>query len=272
MEPIFLTDSAFSRRLERAEGRASSRYIDAISRTVPGSRAEWLEVAGAYVLFDHPQSPISQTFGLGLSGMPTSDEMSRIEDFFAERGAPVFHEVSPLADPAMLPLLHQRGYHPVELTTLLYQPLQGREWPTMEGVRVRLADPSECELWARTACDAWSDSVDLGESLYDLLRVSGRAEGTRMYFAEIEGRPVATGCLNIQDGVALLAGAATLPGWRNRGAQRALLQYRLSDAVTAACDLAIMGAAPGSASQRNAQRNGFQIAYTRIKWVREKSS
>ena len=27
-----------------------------------------------------------------------------------------------------------------------------------------------------------------------------------------------------------------------------------------------MGALPGSGSQRNAERNGFRIAYTRIKW------
>lgn len=33
------------------------------------------------------------------------------------------------------------------------------------------------------------------------------------------------------------------------------------------CDLAMMGAAPGSASQRNAERQGFRIAYTRIKWA-----
>jgi hypothetical protein len=28
----------------------------------------------------------------------------------------------------------------------------------------------------------------------------------------------------------------------------------------------MMGALPGSNSQRNAERNGFQIAYTRTKW------
>jgi hypothetical protein len=32
------------------------------------------------------------------------------------------------------------------------------------------------------------------------------------------------------------------------------------------CDLAMMVAAVGSDSQRNAERNGFRIAYTRIKW------
>ena len=28
----------------------------------------------------------------------------------------------------------------------------------------------------------------------------------------------------------------------------------------------MMGALPGSASQRNGERHGFRIAYTRIKW------
>jgi len=32
------------------------------------------------------------------------------------------------------------------------------------------------------------------------------------------------------------------------------------------CDIAMMAALPGSASQRNAERNGFRIAYTRTKW------
>ena len=34
------------------------------------------------------------------------------------------------------------------------------------------------------------------------------------------------------------------------------------------CDVALMAALPGSGSQRNAERNGFRIAYTRIKWTR----
>jgi hypothetical protein len=32
------------------------------------------------------------------------------------------------------------------------------------------------------------------------------------------------------------------------------------------CDLAMMVAVPGSDSQRNAERKGFRIAYTRAKW------
>ena len=84
--------------------------------------------------------------------------------------------------------------------------------------------------------------------------------------AEIDGQPVATGVVFIANGVALLAGASTIPNARRKGAQSQLLEARLRYAVEQGCDLAMMCALPGSPSQRNAQRNGFQIAYTRTKW------
>jgi len=84
--------------------------------------------------------------------------------------------------------------------------------------------------------------------------------------AELDGQPIATGGLSINDGVALLAGASTVPESRKQGAQLALLESRLRHAAESGCDLAMMGAQPGSASQRNAERHGFRIAYTRIKW------
>jgi hypothetical protein len=72
----------------------------------------------------------------------------------------------------------------------------------------------------------------------------------------------------MSDGVAHLAGASTIPDGRKRGAQNALLDHRLQHAAAHGCDIALMGALPGSGSQRNAERHGFRIAYTRIKWKR----
>ena len=86
------------------------------------------------------------------------------------------------------------------------------------------------------------------------------------FVAELAGRPVATAVLRCDDGVALFAGASTLSEARSQGAQRALLEARMRYAQTAGCDLAMMCAAPGSPSQRNAERQGFRIAYTRTKW------
>jgi hypothetical protein len=72
--------------------------------------------------------------------------------------------------------------------------------------------------------------------------------------------------LFIYENACILAGTSTIPEARNQGAQNALLAARLKFAAERGCKLAIMGAAPGSQSQKNAQKNGFNIAYTRTKW------
>jgi GNAT superfamily N-acetyltransferase len=99
-----------------------------------------------------------------------------------------------------------------------------------------------------------------------IMRVVAARQDAPSFLAELDGQPIAAGALAIHDGVALLAGASTIPEWRHRGAQRALLESRLDYAAGAGCDLAMICAEPGGASQRNAERQGFRIAYTRIKW------
>src|SRR5262249_60217995 len=96
--------------------------------------------------------------------------------------------------------------------------------------------------------------------------VQGGWAGARRFPAEHDGRPIATGALSLRGRVALLAGASTIPEGRGRGAQHSLLAARLAYAVEQGRDLAMMGASPGSGSQRNAERHGFRIAYTRTKW------
>jgi len=84
----------------------------------------------------------------------------------------------------------------------------------------------------------------------------------------VDGRPIASAALCFCGGVALFAGACTIPEGRRQGAQLALLETRLRYAAERGCDVAMMCAEPGSASQRNAERHGFRIAYTRTKWQR----
>src|SRR5437899_10936811 len=120
-----LVDLALSRRLERAEGRGSVGFVEASARAVPGRGAEWTELGGTYALFDGPASPITQTFGLGIFQTPTAADFDALESFFRDRGAPTQHEVSPLADPATLVLLNERGYEPFEFTSILFRPIGG---------------------------------------------------------------------------------------------------------------------------------------------------
>ena len=102
--------------------------------------------------------------------------------------------------------------------------------------------------------------------MFEFCRIGARCNGAHPYIAELDGEPISTAAFLMYDGIAMLAGASTVPEGRNQGGQTALLHARLQFARDSDCTLAIMGAAPGSQSQKNAQKNGFHIAYTRTKW------
>ena len=118
MQPDILADLSLARRLERAEAAAGASFVEARARLVPDSGAQWIEVAGAYAMYDGVRSPSTQTFGLGLFQMPAPADMDKIEAFFRDRGAPVLPEVSPLADKSLLVVLGERGYRPSNLPVL----------------------------------------------------------------------------------------------------------------------------------------------------------
>jgi hypothetical protein len=274
-EAFIFSDLALARRLERAEGRSGAEFVEARAKLFPASGAEWIEVAGAYAMYDGAGSPVTQTFGLGLFEPITRSGMEKLEEFFQQRGAPVFHEVSPLAGVALLSLLNERGYQPVEFTNLLVRPVQHDirfTAPRNERIRVRLVQADEQELWAQTAARGWSEFSEFTDFILSLGRINTERPHALSFLAELDGQPIAAGAMSIWEGVALLAGASTIPEGRKQGAQLALLEARLRCASERGCDIAMMGALPGSASQRNAERQGFRIAYTRIKWQRAPTS
>jgi GNAT superfamily N-acetyltransferase len=106
----------------------------------------------------------------------------------------------------------------------------------------------------------------LEQFVRDLGAVMTAREHSVCFLAEIDGVQGAAGMLTIHEGVALFAGASTVPAMRRRGLQGELLRERMRYARDHGCDLAMMVAHPGTNSQRNAERAGFRVAYTRTKW------
>ena len=262
-------DVSLARRLERAEGQSNAEFVEARARLFPESGAKWMEMAGVYAMYDGAKSPVTQTFGLGLFQTVTHSEMESIEAFYRERESPIFHEVSPLADSTLLTLLNERGYRPIELTSVLYRSLRGDIHLAArcdEKIKVRLAEGEEKEVWAQTSTKGWSEEVEFADIMHGLAQVNAAKSHALLFMAELQGQAIATGLMSIHKGIALLAGASTIPEARHQGAQLALLVSRLRYAADHGCDIAMMGALPGSSSQRNAERRGFRIAYTRIKW------
>lgn len=264
---MIFADMQLAKRLEAAEAYACAQFAVARKRIHPASTSAWMKCAGATVVFDGVDAPTTQTFGLGLFEPLTAAALDEIEGFFRERGAEVMHEVCPFAGTAVLDLLCARGYRPFEISSVLYCAVEPPRAAHAAGIRVRVVGADEAQLWSDINARGWTHEHPEFE---DFVRESGVLVAARecspCFLAEIDGTPGAAGALTVHEGVALFGGASTVPEMRRRGLQGALLQERMRYAAELGCDLAMMVAEAGSNSQRNAERKGFRVAYTRLKW------
>jgi len=256
-----------AKRLEGAEAFACAQFAVARKRLYPESTSTWMKCAGATVVFDGIDAPTTQTFGLGLFEQLTQAALDEIEQFFVTRGAAVLHEVSPFSGAATLDLLCARGYRPFEISSVLYRTVEPPTETHAEGISVRKAGMEEAQLWSDINARGWThEHPEFETFVRDTGVLMVAREGSPCFLAQVDGIPGAAGALIVHEGVALFGGAATVPELRRHGLQAALLNERMHYAVGHGCDLAMMVTEAGSNSQRNAERKGFRIAYTRLKW------
>ena len=201
---MVFADRNLSRRLQRVEGYACVHYAEARRRLTPDSDAEWVECAGAVAVFDGAQSPVTQSFGLGVFEELGDASLHEIESFFFDRGAAADHEVSPLAGVGAVSLLSQRGYRPVEISNVLYRATEPIETADGGDIRVRVIDAGELEWWAEINARGWAQEYS---EVFEFVRSSGAIstgrKGGVCFLAELAGRPGATGALALHEGVAL---------------------------------------------------------------------
>lgn len=264
-------DGELARRLEFTEGRGNAAFVGVQALQEPASGATWQDIGGTLAMFSGVGSPLTQTFGLGIGAPLTNDDLAALEAFFTSRGSDTIHEVSPLAGVEVFATLARRGYQPVELSSVMFKPIDRHATGAVanSNIHVRTVSRDEAGLYAAVSARGWSEAPEVQSFIEGFARIS--IEYATCIVAEIDGQVIATAALFINEGVGLLAGASTVPEGRRQGAQAALLDWRLRRLAAEGCDLAMICAAPGSASQRNAERNGFRIAYTRTKWQLSRS-
>jgi GNAT superfamily N-acetyltransferase len=211
---------------------------------------------------------LTQTFGLGAFAPATADILEELESFFSRRGVPTGHEVSSLAAPDTWERLSSRGYSPIEASTVLVRPTARPPIAESGRLTARLAQPQQSSTWCHTmTAGLSSEPPELVAVVRELAPAMAESEGAHCFLAELEGEPIAAGILVLKNGIAVLGGASTIAAARGQGAQTALLQARLEYAAELGVELAMVVAAPGSSSQRNAERKGFRPAYMRSKWL-----
>jgi len=100
-------------------------------------------------------------------------------------------------------------------------------------------------------------------------------DGWRCYVAKIEDEAQGCAAMLIEDGLAEFGVAATLEQGRGRGCQTALLHRRICDAAAAGCRTLFVETGERvpdrpSASYRNILKAGFEQAYLRPNWQRQR--
>ena len=275
--PLFC-DTAMAQRIERAEVQLIAKASEAAHRRRADDAGFVIPVAGGVASFAEAGSPYNKVAGLGFGGVPSPAALDEIERAHAVLGAPVQVELAHLADPAIGALLTARGYRLILFDNVLGLVLPGEpERVTPPGVEVRPSGEEEFESWLDIVRHGFAHPDTQGVPLHDelsreVIAGAGRdfaAAGGIRYIALRDGVIVGGARLRLAEGVAQLAGATTAPAHRRRGVQAALLSARLADAAAVGCDIAVVTTLPGSKSQQNAQRQGFDLLYTRATLVRQ---
>jgi ribosomal protein S18 acetylase RimI-like enzyme len=279
---MILADTELAQRVEQAETRLTVSIGEEAARHNPESAAFVIRVGSGAAVYAGQGSPANKIIGVGIGETPETGLLDEIERSFFARCAPVQAEISTLALPSVQAMFTARGYF-----------LQGFE--NVLGRRLSEADaaeesPGEIAIEPVAAKDMvpWMDVVITAfenpdhtgagsgvappnrRAIEEAFTQVSRAGGFRAFAASIGDCPAGGGSLRIDAaGVAQLCGASTLPAYRRRGVQGALLRHRLRQARLAGCDLAVMTAQPGSRSHFNAQRQGFSLLYSRAILVKE---
>jgi len=270
---ILFLDLDLARRIEMAECHAAVDTVQALERVRPESGAAAESIAGGFAIYAGANSPVTQAVGIGLNGTVSEEDFNRLEAFYRSRSEPVRVEACPLADASLFEHFGKHGYRVTEFTNVMARPLNNRDatetWPPpAPGVTVERAGKGQMDLWTLTVSQGFSENAAVPQELLDVMKMFAEGPRAECYLARVDGKVAGGGTLALSDGVAGLFGASTLIDFRKRGVQTALLHARLARAVEAGCDLAVCLARPGSTSQRNVVRSGFQVLYTRVKFER----
>jgi GNAT superfamily N-acetyltransferase len=259
-----------ARRLEEAESRGMLACIARADQTGPASQFAYIEIMGGVAGFAGVDSPITQAMGVGLHGAVTETELDTLEEFFRSRGSAVNIEVCPMVDMSLVELLGKRCYRITEYSDVMFRDAAGDpnsdKWPP--GVAIRKLGPNESRLWSETVAQGFAEQIAVTEEFIQVMEMFTQRSGVQSYLATVDGEIAGGAALAVHKDIIGCFGAATLPAFRRRGVQGALLQRRLADGRAAGGKIAMCVAQLNTPSHRNLERQGFRIAYTRSKFTR----
>jgi ribosomal protein S18 acetylase RimI-like enzyme len=265
-------DKALARRFESIEEMPQVLYARIFQKTRPEMGAAEQEICGGHMIFAGLGSPIGRATGAGLDRPFTAEDLSRVEEFYRAHQAPSQVDLCPLHDAAVFEMFKERGYAIAELNNVLYRKLDAAEKvpPPPAGCEIRRSRLEEADAAGAIVESAFFPD-GAPEAFRGLMAPFYQMERALAFVASVEGKLVAcgTGLVIPEHRVFALCGAGTLAAFRGRGLQTALLRARMAAAVEAGCEYAAVVTQGGTISQRNAERLGFRVAYSKVTVIKQ---
>ncbi|OQD72568.1 hypothetical protein PENDEC_c020G01231 [Penicillium decumbens] len=215
---------------------------------------------------------LNRAVGCGEEGELADADLKGLESVFATVGLEPEIHLSPFAQPSVFESLVSRGYIETGILSTYWCTLEQsavedtKACTTGAPVMARRATVDETEQFIEASATGFQTNGRSYELLRALALIANRRTDTTLYLAfanhEIAGTAAMATMETGSGGVAHLYLDSTLPGYRGRGVQLALIRARLLDAAWLGLGVATTITRVGDGSARNAERAGLRLAYT----------
>ncbi|HEU4962911.1 MAG TPA: GNAT family N-acetyltransferase [Bacilli bacterium] len=217
--------------------------------------------ATALMAGNFPVIDFNRVYNLGEEEI---DHLDEILAFYAKAGREFMADIAPhRSSPKLMQALEEHGFTASHFHTALYGVPDVSRVQAADGLEVRPITEAEVELFGEVFTTALETPKHIPERRESNLVLLGDPQW-HLYLCWQGNTAIGFAMMQIVDGVAGFALAATIPEYRGRGAQAALLHKRMHDAVEAGAHLMVVQCEFGSVSHRNLQRAGFATAYTKM--------
>ena len=251
-------------RLEASAVSAGLNLVDSLRLLDPTSPADGCEFLGGALIAMGRGRYVNRAIGVSMNELSASD-VEAIEQFFVDREVAPSLELSTWAPAPTIAALARRNFTPNWFRSVFAISPRSLDVTQSADLRIDRVGEEDVELWLDVFARGFgADHQDTRAISDEIARASYASQGSQTFIAHLGALTVGCGAVQIVDGVAWLGGAATIPGFRGRGVQSALVAHRLRVATDLGCELGAATAYSGGASARNLSRLGFQHTHTQV--------
>ncbi len=246
-------------RLETSAALACERAVASMSgaETTPFGRGLLVAMGeGRYV---------NRAMGVTIDELD-DESVGDLVAWYRDRGLPPMLEVSAWASRETLAALAGRGFAPSWFRAMFARTCDpSTDVPASDVDVFAVSSDDDAATWRRVFAAGFGVVEPDAIAISDEYAAADRAiESGQQFLAVVAGEVAGCGGVVIADGVAWVGGAATLPQFRGRGVQAALVRRRLQHGQEHGCDLAAATAVPIGDSARNLTRLGFHLVQHQV--------